>query len=180
MTLKSLSEELEIVKEQEIPLLKKEIADLKKIVEMLTSKDNVSSTNQGARMMDTDRKEFRCKKCDFSSFSSKSFKKHLVAQHPTKIECAHCDETFLHNHELETHIEEHQVQKSFSCEVCQKDFYLQWRLEKHRNVHAETTKVCHFFTNKKICPFDRVGCKFRHEEPKYANKNGERTFDETN
>ena len=182
ITLKSLSEELETVKEQakEIPLLKNEIAELKKIVEMLTSKDSVSSTNKGAEMMDTDRKEFKCKKCDFSSLSSISFKKHLVAQHQTKIECAHCDKTFLHNHELETHIEEHKIQKSFSCEVCQKDFYLQWRLEKHKNMHEETTKLCHFFTNKKLCPFDRIGCKFRHEEPKKASKSVEKNSNETN
>ena len=56
------------------------------------------------------------------------------------------------------------MKKTFSCEACNKDFYLQWRLEKHRKVHEETTKLCRFYANKKICPFERVGCKFRHDE----------------
>ena len=59
------------------------------------------------------------------------------------------------------------MKKTFSCEVCNKDFYLQWRLEKRRKVHVETT-----YANKKICsPFQKVGCKFRHDEANNEKSN---------
>ena len=48
--------------------------------------------------------------------------------------------------------------------MCNKDFYLKWRLEKHISVHSENTRVCHYFSHKQKCPFEQIGCKFRHED----------------
>ena len=31
------------------------------------------------------------------------------------------------------------------------------------SVHA-TNKYCHYFNNQKSCPFELLGCKFKHEE----------------
>ena len=53
--------------------------------------------------------------------------------------------------------------KAFKCDVCGKMFLLQWRLEKHGNVHTIKTRKCKFFLNKEPCPFSDIGCKFVHD-----------------
>ena len=41
---------------------------------------------------------------------------------------------------------------------------MKWRLRKHMDLHNNPkAKKCHFFNNKKHCPFQEVGCKFLHE-----------------
>ena len=39
----------------------------------------------------------------------------------------------------------HGMDKSHSCEICGKDFFLRWRLKKHLDVHDENVKVCRYF-----------------------------------
>ena len=46
---------------------------------------------------------------------------------PRKIRCKLCTKTFHRNCELELHMEEHEKEKEFKCDVCDKGFYLQWR-----------------------------------------------------
>ena len=54
--------------------------------------------------------------------------------------------------------------ETFKCEKCEKIFYLKWRMEKHMNIHSfENIKYCHCFNNSKQCPFEEVGCMFKHE-----------------
>ena len=44
-----------------------------------------------------------------------------------------------------------------------KPFVLKWRLSKHKETHASpTVRNCHYFNNKKPCPFENIGCKFNH------------------
>jgi len=159
LTVKDLSEELQTVKEQvkEIPYLKQTIVKLLAIVETLKT--------QEVPVVTSSHEVFECRKCDYKSSSKKSLKKHVKTQHPARIQCDFCDENFETNFDLETHVEdEHQAKKNFKCEVCNKDFFLQWRFDKHKSVHLETTKACHFNSSKKFCPFQRIGCKFRHDE----------------
>ena len=87
----------------------------------------------------------------------------MVESHPKVIRCRFCDESFSQNYELEKHMEEHDVEKEFKCDVCGKHFFLQWRLKKHLNVHLEQTRTCRFFLSNKHCPFELIGCKFKHE-----------------
>ena len=36
---------------------------------------------------------------------------------------------------------------------------------KHQEVHNNiNTKFCHYFNNKKECPFNEIGCMFKHTE----------------
>ena len=86
------------------------------------------------------------------------------------IKCHVCGKEFSRNFELEKHIEEHQPEKEHRCDICGKLFYLEWRLNKHTDVHSQNTKVCHFFNNQKPCPYDDIGCKFRHEQTEEAEK----------
>ena len=45
--------------------------------------------------------------------------------------CKECAETFEKNFELENHmVDVHGCKKSYSCDICGKKFYLQWRRKK--------------------------------------------------
>ena len=51
----------------------------------------------------------------------------------------------------------------YKCNVCGKMFLLEWRLEKHGDVHTKQTRKCTFVLNKEPCPFSDIGCKFVHD-----------------
>ena len=67
--------------------------------------------------------------------------------------------------ELELHIKrQHQTEKDYECELCDKRFVLKWRMLKHQESHRDPRqKKCHYFNNRKTCPFDELGCMFAHE-----------------
>ena len=78
--------------------------------------------------------------------------------------CNECDTRFTQNFEMENHmVEAHQRKKQHACDVCDKEFYLEGRLKKHMKMHTEVPNFCYYFNQKKVCPFDEIGCKFRHE-----------------
>ena len=45
--------------------------------------------------------------------------------------------------------------------------FTKWRLRKHLNVH-DTDRYCHYFNNQMVCPFEEIGCKFRHEQSSFC------------
>ena len=74
---------------------------------------------------------------------------------------------------MEIHISEHNTPKEFKCDICEKSFYLEWRLRKHLENHKDTLKVfCHYFNNEKVCPFEEIGCKFIHKDSKPCKNGG--------
>ena len=73
------------------------------------------------------------------------------------------DRGLSRNCEFEVHLDEHNKEKSRECEICGKRFFLEWRLKKHKHVHEKGARLCHFYNNRKQCPFETIGCKFRHE-----------------
>ena len=54
--------------------------------------------------------------------------------------------------------------KLFKINICENDFVMKWRMEKHVTSHKEQTRWCHYFNNFKTCPFEYVGCLFKHQE----------------
>ena len=74
---------------------------------------------------------------------------------------------------MESHMRSHSEVGKFKCTQCEKTFYVQWRMKKHMEGHAETKKYCHYFNNKDFCPYEEIGCKFKHEE------SGKCKFDKT-
>ena len=86
----------------------------------------------------------------------------MKSEHEKLHKCRMCEQTFPKICELETHIMDSHEYKPFECTKCDKTFVLKWRLTKHRSGH-ETEFFCHYYNNEKECPFDKVGCKFRHE-----------------
>ena len=63
-------------------------------------------------------------------------------------------------------MEQHGLVKNFACEECEKQFHLHWRLQKHVLIHSPDSEAhfCQYFNNNKKCPFQNVGCMFKHEK----------------
>ena len=36
-------------------------------------------------------------------------------------------------------------------------------VKKHTESHSVKTKYCHYFNNNLPCPYENIGCKFKHE-----------------
>ena len=53
---------------------------------------------------------------------------------------------------------------------------MKWRMEKHTSDHRVDIKFCHYFNNDKPCPYDKVGCKFKHETAPECRFNLKCTF----
>ena len=105
---------------------------------------------------------YDCKLCDFKSTKKKNLKVHIKEKHRNEIKCKVCGERFNETFELEIHLKTHDVE-TFKCTKCEKSFYLKWRLEKHMTGHEKLdSKFCHYFNNNKKCPFEQIGCMFKH------------------
>ena len=119
---------------------------------------------------------FPCRKCSNRFPNISQLKLHIKSNHPKHIKCKVCNERFDENHELEYHLENtHGKVKEYKCQLCDSSFVLQWRLMKHKEMHKSKRRqrTCHYYNNGKICPFEKVGCMFSHEEArKCLNFNG--------
>ena len=106
---------------------------------------------------------FKCEECDKTFVKKQEKRTHIKKCHPKHFSCEVCDKVFSESWKLETHLESHSKPKSNICDVCGKKFFLEWRLRQHVNVH-ENHKIqnCHYYNNAQECPFERVGCKFKH------------------
>ena len=74
-------------------------------------------------------------------------------------------------------VKTHGLEKPFSCDLCGKKFYLKWRLKKHANVHEEHTSKCKYFESREACPYNEIGCKFKHEEEGRSDEDEETVDD---
>ena len=105
-----------------------------------------------------------CNKCDLTFDKKDDLKVHNKTIHPRCLKCEFCDKTFEVKWKLETHLKTHEQSSKYQCDTCDKVFVLKWRLEQHKKTHVLTNvKFCHYFNNNKICPYDDIGCMFRHE-----------------
>ena len=78
------------------------------------------------------------------------------------IKCDECGLTFSKTCQLELHLVEHEKPKQFKCEICDKEFFLHWRMKKHMTIHSSSPKVCKFFDRNQPCPYEEIGCMFSH------------------
>ena len=105
----------------------------------------------------------KCNVCDKSFESRKALKMHKIHDYEQKVKCKKCEETFGKSSELEEHIvRKHGIGREYDCDKCEKTFALKLRRNKHREGHDTVTKQCHYFNNKKNCPFENLGCMFAH------------------
>ena len=106
-----------------------------------------------------------CRQCQKSFETSKELKLHRSNEHKIKYKCTRCDETFQQLSEMENHeIYNHDVTLKFKCENCDSEFVSELRLKIHKQSHKHKTKYCHYYNNGKVCPFQKLGCRFKHEE----------------
>ena len=86
------------------------------------------------------------------------------AEGDVSLACSICDLTFIKRCDLENHlIGTHNQQKDLKCDICGKEFILNWRLKKHQQIHTSSSvKPCRYFISDKACPFEEIGCKFLH------------------
>ena len=109
---------------------------------------------------------FQCIVCNKKFGTREEIKAHKKKSHPKQSKCNYCEEVFDQSHKLEKHLETHK-KKDLKCKICSKEFYLEWRLKKHTLSHEQTSiKYCHYFNNDKVCPYEEIGCMFRHEKSK--------------
>jgi hypothetical protein len=101
-----------------------------------------------------------CNQCKF--YGKKGLNVHMKLNHPRKLKCDECDETFKLNVALETHLESHKKPKMFSCDICDQTFHQKWRLEKRTSGHSSSMKFCHYYNNQIKCLFEENGCMFAH------------------
>jgi len=101
---------------------------------------------------------------------------HIKPMHPKTYECENCDETFTESWKMEEHLEHHGNERPFKCSICEKGFYMKWRMEKHTSDHRVDIKFCHYFNSDKPCPYDKVGCRFKHETAPECRFNLKCTF----
>ena len=160
LSMKSLYQEILILKEQvkEIKPLKQKVIELQKTVQNMNNSRNVTEEI-------SDKKENKCTMCGLDFNSKNRLKKHKIELHAKPIKCQNCDKMFMKNCELELHIRsKHEEVKDYKCDLCDKRFVLKWRMVKHQESHRDPgRKKCHYFNNRKTCPFDELGCMFAHE-----------------
>jgi len=114
---------------------------------------------------------FRCCKCDAEFKTKGKLKKHYRISHSfVEIKdkhCKYCDKRFQENYELEVHMKSHSEAETYRCDQCDKTFVLKWRQKQHVKGHEsrqESKVFCHYFNNRKVCPFEELGCMFLHSD----------------
>ena len=76
----------------------------------------------------------------------KDLTSHIQEKHSRRhLKCSKCDFSCNMSSEYENHvIESHSSYESFKCYQCDKNFVVEWRLEKHLEMHSNNTKFCHY------------------------------------
>ena len=174
MTIKKLSEEFH----KEVKHLTNTVISLEKRLEESETKvkDLEEKINDKNEHIVKDKKE--CYKCGETCMNISELNKHVQSKHPKTFKCNVCKNEFPKRYELENHLREHREADTFKCEQCDKSFVLQWRLKKHAEGHNnENNKCCHYFNNDKICPYEAIGCKFRHQNSKMCSFNEKCKFE---
>ena len=89
---------------------------------------------------------------------------HSKNNHEENIKCKVCNESFDKNSDMELHMTTvHETEKKNRCDIYEKTFMFEWRLRKHKFMHQSVTGTkCHYYNNSKDCPYEEVGCKFKH------------------
>ena len=125
------------------------------------------------KSIDNCKKSRETDKCD--DFMMKSSEKNNSNQ----IKCIICDYRFRNFSDLELHIKDKHIHyQGNDCEKCGKTFVTAWRLKKHMRIHAQNfTKSCKYFKGNVVCPFEELGCKFRHDDDEKDGMTKEKSSD---
>ena len=150
-TIKDLDEEFSVVKA--------ELTDMKtKMAELLRLCNNIQKS------FNTDKVTFKCDVCDEDFDSSNDLKKHIKNSHRSNqeaLQCVGCKRDFNEKWKLDAHTKSH---CKYSCDICSETFRSEAIKANHIKVaHKKIRLFCHYFNNRKTCPFESE-CVFLHEE----------------
>ena len=89
------------------------------------------------------------------------------------LKCNSCAQIFDKLYYLECHIKTvHKMLEHYKCDQCNKKFFSNERLIKHKNIHSEAVKKnCYYFNNEVECPYEEFGCKYIHVQSDYCKRN---------
>ena len=148
------------------------IVDLE--VEKNTSKNRLESLESWTLKQDDklkDMKDNADKECETIELLKKKLTSLKDVPNNTKekdnqvIKCKLCKKAFSRNCDLEIHMDEHETERKYKCNNCEKTFHLQWRRDKHEENHKQTNvTVCRYFSKHEPCPYEPIGCKFLHDQ----------------
>ena len=111
--------------------------------------------------------QVECDMCDVLFADKTQLTQHNKTKHCKRKVCRICEQSFNESFQLEEHlISEHEKNKGYKCMKCECAFVLKWRLKNHVEGHMSGSKVktCHYYNNNKVCPYEFVGCMFKHTE----------------
>ena len=157
--------------------LSSELSELRKIVEHLqeeinnlkknSKRNDVAFVQQGNKQ----NKGYSCTKCSEKFTEIGELKVHVKSNHQIKVNCHECNYEGISLSDLEKHIMNiHGNKKEFKCAQCKTGFVSTLRLEKHVKSHHNSYKIsfCHYYNNDQECPFQSLGCKFKHSDAKHC------------
>ena len=116
---KSDKEELIIVNKA----LQSKVDSLERRLDYLENHKNYAKKDEVHRMQ---AETFKCRKCNVEMKNECELKKHVSQKHKKNTSCKQCNKTFDKNIDLERHLKTHETLKNFKCNLCDKEFYLQW------------------------------------------------------
>ena len=109
----------------------------------------VKNLNIQKMKVDNQEKSYRCEECGDILRKKKDLKLHVKENHPKYIRCDYCDDNFKESWQYETQLK--LTPKPRTTNVMCVENVSFW------------TGDCHYYNNKKVCPFDAIGCKFNHK-----------------
>ena len=65
----------------------------------------------------------KCRDCGDAFSSFRELRCHMTSMHKIKSECQQCNKKFPTSIQLERHMQEHGIEKKYSCEECDKTFH---------------------------------------------------------
>jgi hypothetical protein len=148
-------------------LLKSKVIELEaRDLQYIAKIDILTGQIKGCTLGGNDKIEnFDCNICNKNFNNRRQVQDHIKKHNKQSFVCTVCDCKFDTRWKLENHLKEHAIKKEFKCEQCDLEFFLKWRLNRHIRGHSENgRKSCHFFNNRKPCPFEENGCKFKHQK----------------
>ena len=104
----------------------------------------------------------KCDVCDLEFRNASELRKHEnLHKGAVKFSCSVCCQEFDEEWKMEVHAKKH---TKLTCDQCGKQFKYLDTMEKHiKIVHDKCKLYCHYFNNRKTCPFDKE-CVFLHED----------------
>ena len=146
--------------EKDISLKNKQIVELTASYKSLATKYEELQTKY-KQVQSRNPRNFQCSLCEDSFSLTIDLKTHIKTKHAGSLKCDKCEKVFDAEWKLSAHLKNH---KEYPCDKCEKVFNYEEARSRHKTAVHEHVKIyCHFFNNKKVCPFEKQ-CIFLHED----------------